>query len=211
MRTLYLSDVKKFAASIFFLIGLAIAAALLAPPEEHLGDVAKLVYAHAAQAWIGMIGFTVAAFFSILFLVTGQDRHYAWAESFQKTGLVWWFIHVSSSLVVMELAWGGIFWQEPRFHFALTFMLISLVLFLFTVIVNHKYVSAGLFFVSTFIMYTMILRTDRIMHPANPIFGADRALGIKLYTITLVLIFIAMIVQCARWWHAAVFGNENDA
>lgn len=199
----FMKNNRHYFISILILIGLTVVAALLAPPEASLGQVAKLVYAHAAQAWIGIIGFLVAAVLSIIFLISKTDKFIHWAHAFEKTSLLWWFIHVSSSLITMQLAWGGIFWQEPRFRIALTFMILGFATYCVSLIINRTKISSVLYAVNFIVLLALLSSSSRIMHPTNPIYGAEKAFGIKLYTSVLVVIFLIMIIQTARWWYHA--------
>lgn len=201
MNAFKVPNAKKHAASIALLIGLAAVAALLAPAEASLGNAAKLVYAHAGQAWTGIAGFCAAAIFSIAYLLTANRRHLRWADAAEKASLLWWFIHVASSLITMQYAWGGIFWQEPRFRVALTFLVLSTAIYFTALIVSRERLTAIFNVVNAAVLVVLMLVTSRVMHPKNPIYGASHALSIKLYTTALVIIFLFMLIQITRWWH----------
>lgn len=59
-----------------------------APPDQHMGDVSRILYVHVPAAWISMLFYTVGFAGSVVFLATGR-RSFDWAsEAAIEVGVV---------------------------------------------------------------------------------------------------------------------------
>ncbi|MCS6993078.1 MAG: cytochrome c biogenesis protein [Anaerolineales bacterium] len=85
-----------------------------APVERVMGAVQKLFYFHVATAWVGMIGFIIAAVVAILYLVTKDLKWDAINVAAVEISLVFFFIAIVLGSIWARPAWGTWWTWEPR-------------------------------------------------------------------------------------------------
>src|SRR5512141_2760210 len=98
--------------------------ASLAPLEKTLGAGIRLVYFHGAWVETGKIAFALASLAGLaglLRLGRTKDLWPAWSLALGRTALVFWLTYLPLSLLLQQLEWGGIFWDEPRWKAPLAF------------------------------------------------------------------------------------------
>ncbi len=118
---------------------------------------------------------------------------FVYSRAFEKTAILLWFIHFLMGIASMQIAWGGIFWQEPRFLTAALILLASVALYTTAHLTDKFLISAGLYFANAVVVWILLSNTERVFHPANPIMGG-RSLNIKLYAgIITIFLFIAAL------------------
>ena len=178
---------------------LAILVTALAPLEKTLGSNARLVYFHGAWVWAAMLAFAVAAVSGAIGLLS---RSIAWQRTSQaagRAGLVFWLIFLPMALLVMQLNWNGIFWNEPRFRIPLNLAVVGLLLqagmvffpLTWTMLANMAF---GVVF------FLAMGSTDAVLHPDSPIFNSD-ARAIQIYFIGLLILLSAAGMFLARAWY----------
>jgi uncharacterized membrane protein len=159
---------------------LAVVVALISPPEKTLGNIAKFIYFHGALSWTGIATYTLAGFLGVLFLLLRKREVFAWADAFQKTAISLWFAHSVIGMVSMQIAWGGIFWQEPRFLTATLILLITVALYTAARAIGKPWLSSVLYLAAAATTWGLLLNSGRVFHPTNPIMGGQ-SLSIKIY------------------------------
>lgn len=162
------------------LISGAVVVSLLSPPEKTLGNIAKFIYLHAALSWVGIATFSVAGVVAAAFLLSRKNVIFVWADAFEKTALLLWSTHFVMGMVSMQIAWGGIFWQEPRFLTATLILLVSLALYSIARAFSKPLLSATVYLTTAAATWGLLLNSERVFHPANPIMGGQ-SLIIKIY------------------------------
>lgn len=178
---------------------LAILVAALAPLEKTLGSNARLVYFHGAWVWAAMLAFAGAAVAGAIGLLS---RRIAWQRISQaagRTGLVFWLIFLPMALLVMQLNWNGIFWNEPRFRIPLNLAVVGLLLqvglvffpLTWTMLANMAY---GVVF------FLAMGSTDAVLHPDSPIFNSD-ARAIQIYFVGLLILLAVAAMLLTRAWY----------
>lgn len=170
----------KILGGILLPASLAVIVSLLSPPEKTLGNIAKFIYFHGALSWAAIATFTVAGILGAAFILRKKTGIFVWADAFVKTAVVLWSAHYIIGIVSMQVAWGGIFWQEPRFVAATLVLLVSLALYSTARIFSKPLLSAILFMATPVATWALLLNSGRVFHPANPIMGGQ-SLSIKLY------------------------------
>jgi len=90
-------------------VGLAVA-----PAEEHMGDVYRIIYVHVPSAWVAMVAFLVNFGASLYYLFKTSPRADALAEASAEIGVVF-----CALLLVTGSIWGkptwGVWWTwDPR-------------------------------------------------------------------------------------------------
>jgi hypothetical protein len=194
---------------LFLLNALLIAlVALLAPLERTLGATIRLVYFHGAWVWAGKLAFAAAAAAGLAgFLLrhrrsadlsTWPARLPSWALALGRTGLFFWATYLPMSLLVMQVSWGGLFLDEPRFRIPLTFGIVGLLL------------QAGFYFLDQSdlvclgsLVYGVALwvalgDATNVLHPDSPIYTSG-SLPIELFFTLLLFLTLLLATQIARY------------
>jgi membrane protein CcdC involved in cytochrome C biogenesis len=178
---------------------LAILVAALAPLEKTLGANARLVYFHGAWVWAAMLAFAAAAVAGAIGLLSQRIAWQRTSQAAGRTGLVFWLIFLPMALLVMQLNWNGIFWNEPRFRIPLNLAVVGFLLqvglvffpLTWTMLANMAY---GVVF------FLAMGSTDAVLHPDSPIFNSD-ARAIQIYFIGLLILLAVAAMLLTRAWY----------
>ncbi len=109
-RTLQILDLVTV---LFFLAAVGMVF-FYAPLEAVMGQVQRVFYFHVATAWVGMLGFLVAAIAGVAYLVK-QDRKWDIVGlSAVEISLVFFFIAIVSGSIWAKPSWGTWWTWEPR-------------------------------------------------------------------------------------------------
>jgi len=181
------------------ILGITGAAVLWASPAEAtLGDAVKLIYVHMALAWLGLAIFSAAGVAGLLHLLLGREALHSWSRAFAVVGVFLWLVYLVLSMASMQISWGGILWQEPRFTYALVMMALSSGFWAVGRLVERPRVDSLLSAVLAGIMWVYLLRTARFFHPVNPVWTSDST-AMKVSAALITLIFFAAALDVV-WW-----------
>ena len=191
----------KLQAALFLLNILLIAImTALGPLDLTLGANIRIVYLHGAWVWTGKFIFGLAAVAGLVSLLLPKARqHWAeWSLALGRTGLFFWLTYLPLSLVVMQVNWGGFFFDEPRWRISLMFGIVGTLLQIALYLLNTPWITslANLLFGSA--LWLMIDTAATEMHPVSPIFGSD-AVGIQVYFVALLVLVLLLGGQVAGW------------
>lgn len=100
--------------SILLLIAGTLMVFLYAPIERVMGAVQKVFYFHVATAWVGMIGFIIAAIVAIIYLITKDLKWDTINVAAVEISLVFFFIAIVLGPIWARPAWGTWWTWEPR-------------------------------------------------------------------------------------------------
>ncbi|PWH14312.1 MAG: cytochrome C assembly protein [Anaerolineae bacterium] len=100
--------------SILLLIAGTLMVFLYAPIERVMGAVQKVFYFHVATAWVGMIGFIIAAIVAIIYLITKDLKWDTINVAAVEISLVFFFIAIVLGSIWARPAWGTWWTWEPR-------------------------------------------------------------------------------------------------
>jgi len=67
---------------------------MVAPTEKVMGNVQKVFYFHVATAWVGMLGFVLAAIFAVVYLVKKELKWDSYGIAAVEISLVFFFITI---------------------------------------------------------------------------------------------------------------------
>ncbi len=173
---------------------LCVAAAILlawqSPAEKQLGDAAKLIYFHAALVFVSMALVSVVGLLGLLHLVTRRKAFFAWSQPAKAVMLVYWFVYITSSVLAMKLAWGGIIWTEPRFLLAASILVTLVAIALLETVFEQAKIISSLNVVMGAVVWILVARVPAVMHPTtNPISNSTSSL-IKYDTLG-IFVFLA--------------------
>jgi heme exporter protein C len=87
---------------------------LYAPLEAVMGQVQRVFYFHVANAWVGMLGFLVAAISGVAFLRKGDRKWDVIGMAAVEISLVFFFIAIVSGSIWARGSWGTWWTWEPR-------------------------------------------------------------------------------------------------
>jgi heme exporter protein C len=97
------------------LLGASYYASLMyAPLEAVMGQVQRLFYFHVATAWVGMIGFVLAAVAGIIYLWKKDLKWDAISVAAVEISLVFFFIAIVLGSIWARPIWGTWWTWEPR-------------------------------------------------------------------------------------------------
>jgi heme exporter protein C len=105
----------------------------IAPPEQHMGDVYRILYVHVPTAWHAMLAFTFAFICALASLLTGSFRWDARLEASMEVGVVLSLLLCTQGSIWAKPTW-GVWWDwDPR----LTTTAIMVVLFAGVIALRH--------------------------------------------------------------------------
>ncbi|MGD9489307.1 MAG: cytochrome c biogenesis protein [Calditrichaceae bacterium] len=100
---------------LFAWITLVILGAFLyAPIAKGLGEYTRVLYFHVPTAWITVIAFFVAAFFSILYLKKRDIKYDMFAEGANEMGLLFGVLATVTGSIWAKASWGSFWNWDPR-------------------------------------------------------------------------------------------------
>ena len=89
-------------------------ALVVAPPEEHLGEIYRILYIHVPSAWVSYIAFGVALITSLFFLVRRSAAFDVLAYSAVCIGIAYIAAALVTGAIWANVAW-GVYWNwDPR-------------------------------------------------------------------------------------------------
>jgi len=85
-----------------------------APLEAVMGQVQRVFYFHVSTAWVGMLGFGVAAAVGIAYLRTGNLKWDIWGLAAVEISVVFFFIAIATGSIWARPAWNTWWTWDPR-------------------------------------------------------------------------------------------------
>src|SRR4030065_669386 len=85
-----------------------------APLEAVMGQVQKVFYFHVANAWVGMLGFMVAAIAGVLYLITAQRKWDIVGLAAVEISLVFFLSAIITGSIWARPIWNTWWTWEPR-------------------------------------------------------------------------------------------------
>jgi len=186
---------------VMALVWLVIALILTAvsPAELTLGSSVKLVFLHAALMWVGFIGYTGTGLLSVVSLVRKSSSGSAWADSILQVATV---ILVSTGLlgiVTASLTWGGVVWGEPRLQMLAKILLLSFGTLFASRLATIQAQNILRILLTGGVWY-LLLSTERIVHPVNPIFTSGN-IAMMLFPLVIAACILLAAYTTAAWLH----------
>ncbi len=85
-----------------------------APLEAVMGNVQRVFYFHVAHAWVGMLGFLVAAAMGVAYLRTGNPKWDVVEVAAVEISLVFFFVAIVTGSIWARPAWNTWWTWDPR-------------------------------------------------------------------------------------------------
>jgi heme exporter protein C len=144
---------------------------LYAPMEAVMGQVQRVFYFHVANAWVGMLGFLVAAVAGVAYLRTANHKWDIVGLAAVEISFVFFFIAIVSGSIWARGAWGTWWTWDPRLTTAAIVELVYAAYFMLRQGVEdpdrrarYAAIYAALSFISVPITFISI-RILRTIHP----------------------------------------------
>jgi hypothetical protein len=189
---------------ILLAIGLVV---WFSPLEKTLGERIRLIYFHGAWVWAGKAAFAAAAGAGLAGLALRQRVWQRASLALGRTGMVFWITYLPMSLLIQQMNWGGIFWDEPRWRIPLMFGITGLFLHAGLTLIEDLRLSSAANLVFGVALWSALASIQNVLHPDSPIYQSE-AFRIQLFFTALVvlsLIFAAGTawlfyqINTARW------------
>ena len=175
----------------------------LAPAEQTLGQVVKLVYLHGALIRACLIGFSVAGLLGLLSLILRRPAIDAWLRANQRGALLFWIIYVISSMSVTYMAWGVIVaWGEPRVMAAIRITAAASVIFAVTELVRLPALTSLGNILLAGVAWWATQSAGVIRHPLDPI-GTSSSVAIRGYYAAIVAVTLGILATIIILLHAS--------
>ncbi len=101
----------------------------------------KLVYLHGALINTGLFLFSYLGLLSLMSFFR-KSPDFSLLFSIEKTAIIFWVAATIAGNITSQLAWGGIFWGEPRLQATVLISLISIsIYFISSASENAKMIS----------------------------------------------------------------------
>ncbi len=167
---------------------------IIAPAEKTLGQLAKLVYLHAALS----IAITVLLLFTAAIALVSifRKNSISLAKTSLKVSLVFQVVNVALVPVITGLTWGVFFaWQEPRVILTVVLLSLTLAAYLLEDTFSTPVINSLLVASPGLVRLFTLGNIGRLMHPINPI-GSSDSLAIKIISLG---IFLASLLFGFIW------------
>ncbi|VVB94128.1 Uncharacterised protein [uncultured archaeon] len=187
---------KKLPAGVILSLITGILLVLLAPEDKVLGPVLKLIYLHGALVNTGLFLFSVLGLLSLISLFRNSPG-FSLLFAIEKTAIIFWVAATVTGNITSWLAWGGIFWGEPRLQAMIIISLISISIYLISSASENPRTISFLGIGLALSVWILIVRAGRIMHPDNP-FGVSES-SIRIFFVVITLVFVMTSILAVRW------------
>ena len=192
-----------------------------APMERTMGQVQRVFYFHVATAWVGMLGFLVAAVVGVLYLVRKERRWDIVGLAAIEISLVFFFITIVSGSIWARPSWGTWWTWDPRLTTTLIMELIYSAYLLLRGGVDDPIRRARLSAVYAIVGFTSVpltfisIRVFRTIHPVL-VGSSDPSLGTFAMSPRMQAVFFGSLAAftllfIALYWHRYRLGSAQSS
>ena len=153
---------------------------------------------HGAWVWAGLITFSLAALSGLAGLISRRGKWHSWSRALGWTGLTFWLTFLPMSVVVQQMNWGGIFWDEPRFRIPLAFGIVGVLLQGGLELVNCRGLTSSGNLIFGVALVWQLQGAQNVLHPDSPVFTSEST-RIKLFFTILLVLALLLGAQVAGW------------
>lgn len=172
---------------------------LLGPSEKTLGTNLRLVLLHGAWVWSGKVSFGLAALFGAGALIwRTRGSWLAWSRALAFSGLFFWLTYLPMSLWVMQLNWGGFFFDEPRWRIPFLFGVIAVLLQAGLWLFNIPWLTAAGNLLFGIALWWQLGGIQNVLHPDAPVAASDSN-QIQVYFLILIVFAALLAAQLSLW------------
>lgn len=142
---------------------------LLAPQERTMGATIRPVYLHVSATVAGMTLLYVAAALGLVRTAGLAPGAEAWVSRIWGAGVVLFALGYVLSLLAAHVAWGGVFWAEPRVRASLGVLAVGAVAWAAAPRVTERPFGHLLWPTALAAALIMLATAPRVIHPERPI------------------------------------------
>jgi heme exporter protein C len=189
-----------------------------APVEKVMGEVQRVFYFHVATAWVGMLGFMVAAVVAIVYLRTQDLKWDVIGLAAVEISLVFFLIAIVLGSIWARPAWGTWWTWEPRLTTAAILEMIYLAYLLLRQGIEDPERRARFGAVYTLLgglsvpLTFISIRIFRTIHPVVIGGGGSEKMSMTGAMVITMLFSIAVfsLVFITMFWHRVRLGQFAD-
>jgi len=158
-------------ASVIVLGVAAYLALVFAPTEAVMGDVQRVFYFHIGTAWVGLLGFVIAALSGIVYLITKDMKWDRFEVAAVEVSTMFFFITIVLGSIWARPAWNTWWTWDPRLTTAAITELIYIAYFMLRLGMEDPEKRANLAAIYTLLggisapITFMVIRLFRTIHP----------------------------------------------
>ena len=196
-------------------------ALVFAPTEAIMGQVQRVFYFHIGTAWVGLLGFVLAAVTGILYLVTKNIKWDSVEVAAVEVSLIFFFITIVLGSIWARPAWNTWWTWDPRLTTAAITELIYIAYFMLRQGIEDPDRRARFGAVYTLLggisapITFMVIRLFRTIHPV--VIGSQSAAaqgGFSMSSDMKIAFFFALfaftVIFVDLFWHRIRMGQLQD-
>jgi heme exporter protein C len=208
-------------ASVAVLIFAAYLALFFAPTEAIMGDVQRVFYFHVGTAWVGLLGFLIAAVSGIAYLATKDLKWDRFEVAAVEVSTMFFFITIVLGSIWARPAWNTWWTWDPRLTTAAITELIYIAYFMLRQGIEDPDKRARFGAVYTLLggisapITFMVIRLFRTIHPV--VIGNQSAaaqggfdMTADMRTAFIFALFAFTVVFIDLIWHRIRLGNLQE-
>ncbi len=176
------------------LLAVTLLMAWLAPQDIVLGDISRLAYLHGAMVWVALVCFSAGGLLGLAHLIANRGALHWQSQLLVRAGLLFWIAYLPLSAWTARLAWSQAFLAEPRYAMAVTVAVVGVSFQVGAVLLESNRLGSLLNTSLALIVWTMLARTPRVMHPRAPVRASESG-NIKLLFLGLIITGLVIAVQ----------------
>ncbi|MBI5964631.1 MAG: cytochrome c biogenesis protein CcsA [Chloroflexi bacterium] len=207
--------------SIIVLAVAAYLALVFAPTEAVMGQVQRVFYFHIGTAWVGLLGFVIAAVAGVTYLITKNARWDRFEVAAVEVSTVFFFITIVLGSIWARPAWNTWWTWDPRLTTAAITELIYIAYFMLRQGIEDPEKRARFGAVYTLLggisapITFMVIRLFRTIHPV--VIGSQSAAaqgGFSMTSDMKVAFFFSLfaftVIFIDLMWHRIRLGSLED-
>jgi hypothetical protein len=186
---------SNFSSTLGMLVVIAITF-ILGPSDRSLGGNLRLILLHGTWVWTGMILFAASALTGLAALITRRTYLHDGSLALGRTGLIFWLTYLPMSLVVMQMNWGGFYFDEPRWRIPFSFAVVGLLLQVGLLLFNQRSVASAtnLLFGGT-LLYSL-RSAGTVLHPESPVAQSGMSIQVYFYLLLALTFLFGIQISC---------------
>jgi len=204
--------------SVLLVLVAFLMAMFYAPLERVMGEVQRVFYFHVATAWVGMLGFIVAAGVAVVYLRTQDLKWDVIGLAAVEISLVFFFVAIVLGSIWARPAWGTWWTWEPRLTTAAILEMVYLAYLLLRQGIEDPERRARFGAVYTLLgglsvpLTWISIRLFRTIHPVVIGGGGSEKMSMTGSMVVTMLFCIAVfsLVFITLFWHRVRLGQFAD-
>ena len=200
---------RRAAALAGLLMAVIAVLLVLAPAEQQIGNLIKVIYLHGALARVGLYALMLAGLLAAASLLRTRAGWLRSSNALQVAGMAAFILHFALSVIPTRLTWGvWVAFDEPRTRMSLQIIGVGLLVIGVRRLLNEPRLSAWANLLLGAAVLLLNLRTGVLRHPLNPI-GQSSSAAIQFFYLGVLLACAGLVALLA--WALAVRDQATNA